>query len=65
MIHDRQKLAIPQRALQLNVLASEIAAKVEAAGIAIIVDRARAGKSFDAIPGARWRRRHVLADSAV
>ena len=55
MTHNRQKLAVPQRALQLNVLASEIAAKIKAAGIAKIVDRARPDKSFDAIPGARRR----------
>ena len=40
MTHNRQKLTIPQRALQLNILPREIAAKIKAAGIAIIVDRA-------------------------
>ena len=48
---------IKQRALQLNVLASEIAPKVKAAWIAIVIYRARSCKHLDAIPGARlWRR---------
>ena len=65
MTDNRQKLAVAQRALQLNILAREIAAKIEAAGIAEIVDGTRANEGFDAISGARGRRRIALADSGV
>ena len=46
MTHNCEKLAIPQRALQLNVLASEIAAKIKAAGIAKIVTRGAPGQEL-------------------
>ena len=56
MISNRQKLAVAQRALQLNVLVSKVTAEIEAAGIAIIAGGKRARQNFNAIPGAsRWR----------
>jgi hypothetical protein len=56
MSQNRKQLPVAQCALQLNILACEIAAKVKAPGIAKIVDRAYAGKYFDAISGACRRR---------
>src|ERR1700682_5763772 len=57
MIENRQKLIVAKRPLQMYALEREVTPFVETAGIAKITDRKRASKNFDAIAGARQRRR--------